>query len=184
MLELLFLAALMNWGMPYGQQVFFFLKSCMLCFLYVEIFLFSPSYLPWQVWRLCCYAIGFCLVTAEITVLWNIKGGQCHIYRKWQQKYTWIDHWESSFDSNPPPHPLSHSFTPLLLSDCAVAGVDRDVYKKLVADGTILPQPEVAPPTVPMDFNWARVSSPPPSTTAAASASALCFQSRKRLWRF
>ncbi|KAK7508656.1 hypothetical protein BaRGS_00000222 [Batillaria attramentaria] len=32
----------------------------------------------------------------------------------------------------------------------------RDVYNKLVADGTIQPQPEVAPPTVPMDFNWAR----------------------------
>ncbi|XP_076468519.1 LOW QUALITY PROTEIN: ATP-citrate synthase-like [Babylonia areolata] len=32
----------------------------------------------------------------------------------------------------------------------------REVYNKLVADGTIQPQPEVAPPTVPMDFNWAR----------------------------
>lgn len=32
----------------------------------------------------------------------------------------------------------------------------REVYTKLVADGTITPQPEVAPPTVPMDFNWAR----------------------------
>lgn len=32
-----------------------------------------------------------------------------------------------------------------------------DVYTKLVVDGTIVPQPETAPPTVPMDFNWARV---------------------------
>ncbi|KAK7109151.1 ATP-citrate synthase-like [Littorina saxatilis] len=32
----------------------------------------------------------------------------------------------------------------------------RDVYNKLVSDGTIVPKPEVAPPTVPMDFNWAR----------------------------
>ncbi|XP_025094977.1 ATP-citrate synthase-like isoform X2 [Pomacea canaliculata] len=32
----------------------------------------------------------------------------------------------------------------------------REVYNKLVADGIIIPRPEVTPPTVPMDFNWAR----------------------------
>ncbi|CAG5125977.1 unnamed protein product, partial [Candidula unifasciata] len=32
----------------------------------------------------------------------------------------------------------------------------HDVYSQLVANGTIVPRPEVAPPTVPMDFNWAR----------------------------
>ncbi|KAJ8313979.1 hypothetical protein KUTeg_008540 [Tegillarca granosa] len=34
--------------------------------------------------------------------------------------------------------------------------VIRDVYKQLVADNIIIPQPEVTPPTVPMDFTWAR----------------------------
>lgn len=33
----------------------------------------------------------------------------------------------------------------------------RKVYESLVAKGDIVPQPEVAPPTVPMDYNWARV---------------------------
>lgn len=33
----------------------------------------------------------------------------------------------------------------------------QDVYHKLVEDGTIVPQPEVPPPTVPMDYSWARV---------------------------
>lgn len=33
----------------------------------------------------------------------------------------------------------------------------RDVYEKLLDDGTIIPQTEQAPPTVPMDFAWARV---------------------------
>ena len=32
----------------------------------------------------------------------------------------------------------------------------RQVYDGLVAKGTIVPKEEVAPPTVPMDFNWAR----------------------------
>ena len=32
------------------------------------------------------------------------------------------------------------------------------MYDGLVADGVIVPKPEEAPPTVPMDFNWARVS--------------------------
>ncbi|XP_071158755.1 ATP-citrate synthase-like isoform X1 [Mytilus edulis] len=31
-----------------------------------------------------------------------------------------------------------------------------DLYKKLVNDGVIVPQEEVPPPTVPMDFTWAR----------------------------
>lgn len=39
------------------------------------------------------------------------------------------------------------------LGDCI-----HDVYNKLVEDGTIVPQPEVPPPTVPMDYSWARVS--------------------------
>lgn len=34
--------------------------------------------------------------------------------------------------------------------------VIHDVYNKLVEDGTIVPQPEVPPPTVPMDYSWAR----------------------------
>ena len=32
----------------------------------------------------------------------------------------------------------------------------RQVYEGLVAKGEIVPKEEVAPPTVPMDFNWAR----------------------------
>ena len=34
----------------------------------------------------------------------------------------------------------------------------RHVYDEMVAKGDIIPKEEVAPPTVPMDFNWARVS--------------------------
>ncbi|XP_076662205.1 ATP-citrate synthase [Halictus rubicundus] len=30
------------------------------------------------------------------------------------------------------------------------------VYEKLVKEGTIVPEPELPPPTVPMDYNWAR----------------------------
>ncbi|XP_052259602.1 ATP-citrate synthase-like [Dreissena polymorpha] len=32
----------------------------------------------------------------------------------------------------------------------------KEVYEKLVNDGTIVPRPEEAPPTVPMDYAWAR----------------------------
>ncbi|XP_047364838.1 ATP-citrate synthase isoform X2 [Vespa velutina] len=32
----------------------------------------------------------------------------------------------------------------------------QTVYQELVRDGTIVPAPEVPPPTVPMDYNWAR----------------------------
>ncbi|GAB1862388.1 ATP citrate synthase [Camponotus japonicus] len=32
----------------------------------------------------------------------------------------------------------------------------QSVYAKLVKDGTVVPKPEVPPPTVPMDYNWAR----------------------------
>ncbi|XP_039287338.1 ATP-citrate synthase isoform X2 [Nilaparvata lugens] len=32
----------------------------------------------------------------------------------------------------------------------------HDVYAKLVSQGVIVPQPEVPPPTVPMDYSWAR----------------------------
>ena len=39
-------------------------------------------------------------------------------------------------------------------ADC----VFREVYEGLVADGVVIPKPEEAPPTVPMDYNWARVS--------------------------
>ena len=35
----------------------------------------------------------------------------------------------------------------------------RQVYTEMVTNGIIVPKEEVAPPTVPMDFNWARVSS-------------------------
>jgi len=34
----------------------------------------------------------------------------------------------------------------------------HEVYLRLVNDGTIVPAPEVPPPTVPMDYSWARVS--------------------------
>lgn len=34
---------------------------------------------------------------------------------------------------------------------------DRTVYDELVANGTIIPAQEVPPPTVPMDYSWARV---------------------------
>ncbi|XP_064614160.1 ATP-citrate synthase-like [Liolophura sinensis] len=37
-----------------------------------------------------------------------------------------------------------------------LGSIIRDVYTKLVSDGTIVPQAEQAPPTVPMDFAWAR----------------------------
>ena len=30
------------------------------------------------------------------------------------------------------------------------------VYRRLVKSGTIVPKPEVPPPPVPMDYNWAR----------------------------
>lgn len=33
------------------------------------------------------------------------------------------------------------------------------VYDQLVKDGAIVPEPEMPPPTVPMDYSWARVSS-------------------------
>lgn len=34
---------------------------------------------------------------------------------------------------------------------------NRTVYDELVANGTIIPAQEVPPPTVPMDYSWARV---------------------------
>lgn len=34
----------------------------------------------------------------------------------------------------------------------------HEVYRHLVEDGTIIPEPEMPPPTVPMDYSWARVS--------------------------
>jgi ATP citrate (pro-S)-lyase len=35
----------------------------------------------------------------------------------------------------------------------------HDVYDSLVQSGVVVPEPEVPPPTVPMDYSWARVSS-------------------------
>lgn len=37
---------------------------------------------------------------------------------------------------------------------------NRTVYEQLVANGTIVPAEEVPPPTVPMDYSWARVRTP------------------------
>lgn len=34
----------------------------------------------------------------------------------------------------------------------------QSVYERLVSEGIVVPQPEVPPPTVPMDYSWARVS--------------------------
>ena len=34
--------------------------------------------------------------------------------------------------------------------------VYRQVYEGLVMDGTLVPKPEVRPPTVPMDYSWAQ----------------------------
>lgn len=34
----------------------------------------------------------------------------------------------------------------------------RSVYDDLVANGVIVPAQEVPPPTVPMDYSWARVT--------------------------
>ena len=36
----------------------------------------------------------------------------------------------------------------------------RSVYEDLVARGVIVPAQEVPPPTVPMDYSWARVGAP------------------------
>ena len=33
----------------------------------------------------------------------------------------------------------------------------REVFENMVAEGVIIPKPDEAPPTVPMDYNWARV---------------------------
>lgn len=40
----------------------------------------------------------------------------------------------------------------------------RSVYDDLVAKGVIQPAEEVPPPTVPMDYSWARVSMPESTT--------------------
>lgn len=52
-----------------------------------------------------------------------------------------------------------------ILTDIAVAFTFfyppcRSVYDDLVAKGVIVPAKEVPPPTVPMDYSWARVSKP------------------------
>ena len=46
----------------------------------------------------------------------------------------------------------------LALSNIFLNVVVRTVYNDLVANGTIVPAEEVPPPTVPMDYSWARVS--------------------------
>lgn len=33
----------------------------------------------------------------------------------------------------------------------------HNVFESLVKNGTVIPRPEVPPPTVPMDYSWARV---------------------------
>ena len=38
-----------------------------------------------------------------------------------------------------------------------VSYVLRQVFSELVSTGVVIPKEEVAPPTVPMDYNWARV---------------------------
>ena len=44
------------------------------------------------------------------------------------------------------------------IHDVCLFAADRQVYAELVALGVITPREEVTPPTVPMDYNWARVS--------------------------
>ena len=44
--------------------------------------------------------------------------------------------------SSPAPLPLPHTHS--------------EVYSQLVSEGLIVPQPEVEPPTVPMDYKWAQ----------------------------
>lgn len=34
----------------------------------------------------------------------------------------------------------------------------KEVYDHLLESGVIVPQPEVEPPTVPMDYSWAQVN--------------------------
>ena len=41
---------------------------------------------------------------------------------------------------------------------CFFYVVSRDVYSGLVDEGIVVEQEEVPPPTVPMDYTWARVS--------------------------
>jgi len=43
----------------------------------------------------------------------------------------------------------------IIVSVCMCLNI-RSVYKDLVKRGVIVPKDEVAPPTVPMDYNWAR----------------------------
>ena len=48
----------------------------------------------------------------------------------------------------------------LYFTVCFIMGVFaivRQVFSELVSTGVVIPKEEVAPPTVPMDYNWARV---------------------------
>lgn len=53
----------------------------------------------------------------------------------------------------------SFSYEILFRQHC-VLWWNRTVYEQLVANGTIVPAEEVPPPTVPMDYSWARVITP------------------------
>ena len=46
-----------------------------------------------------------------------------------------------------------YSFSPLSLPP---PHTHSEVYSQLVSEGLIVPQPEVEPPTVPMDYKWAQ----------------------------
>jgi Succinyl-CoA synthetase, alpha subunit len=41
----------------------------------------------------------------------------------------------------------------------SLGDIIHEVYDSLVQSGVIVPEPEVPPPTVPMDYSWARVCS-------------------------
>ena len=51
---------------------------------------------------------------------------------------------------------LSLSFPLSLSLSLSLPPFHSEVYSQLVTQGLILPQPEVAPPTVPMDYKWAQ----------------------------
>ena len=57
-------------------------------------------------------------------------------------------------------HSLSLSLPPSLLSTHththSLSHTHSEVYSQLVSEGLIVPQPEVDPPTVPMDYKWAQ----------------------------
>lgn len=52
---------------------------------------------------------------------------------------------------------IQHSNTHLVAFSPSSSSPPRVVYEDLVAKGVIIPAQEVPPPTVPMDYSWARV---------------------------